>query len=82
MARLAEYLARLATVFGFQEHVHFLKVRKGSAIPEIHVSEATATVQCTGRRAAKIDGRNEYSVQSTESIVSAACADVSGCYYG
>jgi hypothetical protein len=42
MARLAEYLARLATVFGFQEHVHFLKVRKGSAIPEIHVSEATA----------------------------------------
>ena len=42
MARLAEYLARLATVFGFQEHVHFLKVRKGSAVPEIHVQEATA----------------------------------------
>lgn len=42
MARLAEYLGRLATVFGFQEHVHFLKVRKGSAIPEIHIQESSA----------------------------------------
>lgn len=42
MARLAVYLARLATVFGCQEHVHFLKVRKGSAIPEIHVQQASA----------------------------------------
>jgi hypothetical protein len=39
MARLAEYLANLAKVFGHQDHVHFLKVRKGSAIPEIHVQE-------------------------------------------
>jgi hypothetical protein len=42
MARLADYLARLAVVFGHKEHVHFLKVRKGSAIPEIHVREASA----------------------------------------
>jgi hypothetical protein len=42
MARLAEYLASLAKVFGHQEHVHFVKVRKGSAIPEIHVEETTA----------------------------------------
>lgn len=42
MSRLAEYLARLATVFGFQENVHFLKIRKGSAIPEIHILEAPA----------------------------------------
>lgn len=37
MARLAEYLAKLSTIFGHKEHVHFLKVRKGSAIPEIAV---------------------------------------------
>lgn len=39
MARLAEYLARLAVLFGNKEHVHFMKVRKGSAIPEIVVDE-------------------------------------------
>ena len=42
MARLAEYLARLAVVFGSQEQVYFLKVRKGSAVPEIHVQETAA----------------------------------------
>ncbi|MEQ1488826.1 MAG: hypothetical protein ABL920_10040 [Methylotenera sp.] len=39
MARLAEYLAKLAVLFGNKEHVHFSKVRKGSAIPEIYVDE-------------------------------------------
>lgn len=39
MSRLAEYLARLAVLFGNKEHVHFMKVRKGSAIPEIVVDE-------------------------------------------
>ncbi len=39
MGRLAEYLARLAVLFGNKEHVHFMKVRKGSAIPEILVDE-------------------------------------------
>ena len=42
MARLAEYLARLATLFGYQDQVYFLKVRKGSAVPEIHVHETAA----------------------------------------
>jgi hypothetical protein len=42
MARLAEYLACLAKVFGHQDHVHFMKVRKGSAIPEIRVRETSA----------------------------------------
>ncbi len=42
MARLAEYLASLAKIFGHQENVHFLKVRKGSAIPEIHIQENSA----------------------------------------
>ncbi len=42
MARLTEYLARLAVVFGSQEQVYFLKVRKGSAVPEIHVHKPAA----------------------------------------
>lgn len=42
MARLAEYLAKLSLMFGNKEHVHFLKVRKGSAIPEIAVDFETA----------------------------------------
>lgn len=39
MARLAEYLTRLATLFGNADKVHFLKMRKGSAVSEIHVQE-------------------------------------------
>lgn len=42
MARLAKYLAKLSTMFGYEEHVHFLKVRKGSAIPEIGVDNEAA----------------------------------------
>jgi hypothetical protein len=39
MARLADYLAKLAVLFGNKEHVHLIKVRKGSAVPEIVVDE-------------------------------------------
>lgn len=40
MSRLADYLAKLAVLFGNKEHVHFMRVRKGSAIPEILVDES------------------------------------------
>lgn len=40
MSRLAEYLARLSALLGNKEHVHFMKVRKGSAVPEIAVAPA------------------------------------------
>lgn len=40
MARLADYLEKLAVLFGNKEHVHFMRVRKGSAIPEILVDES------------------------------------------
>lgn len=40
MSRLADYLGKLAVLFGNKEHVHFMKVRKGSAIPEILVDES------------------------------------------
>lgn len=39
MSRLADYLGKLAVLFGNKDHVHFMKVRKGSAIPEILVDE-------------------------------------------
>lgn len=42
MARLAEYLTKLSTMFGHKEQVHFLQVRKGSAIPEITVDYEAA----------------------------------------
>ncbi len=38
MARLAEYVACLAKLMGSEAHVHLLKVRKGSAVPEIAVA--------------------------------------------
>lgn len=50
MARLAEYLTKLSTMFGYKEHVHFLKVRKGSAIPEITVDTETAPKVATRLR--------------------------------
>lgn len=37
MARLVKYLDELVTLFGSREHVHFLKVKKGSAAPAILV---------------------------------------------
>jgi hypothetical protein len=39
MARLAEYLAKQAALFGNKDQVHFSKVRKGSAILEILVDD-------------------------------------------
>ena len=42
MARLAEYLAKLSTMFDCKEHVHFIKVRKGSAILENAIEHEAA----------------------------------------
>ena len=39
MARLAEYLAQLAALYGSTELVHFKKVKKGSAILQVSVEE-------------------------------------------
>lgn len=60
MARLAEYLAKLSTMFGHKEHVHFLKVRKGSAIPEIAVDyEAAPKVEARLRLVGTLDAPQE-----------------------
>jgi hypothetical protein len=42
MAHLAEYLKHLAPVFGFEAQVHFIQMRKGSAVAEVHVEELVA----------------------------------------
>lgn len=42
MARLVEYLAELAKLFGNKEHVHFMKVVRGSAAPAILVDPPAA----------------------------------------
>jgi hypothetical protein len=38
MKRLGDYVAELAKLFGSSEHVHLLKVKSGSATPEIAVA--------------------------------------------
>jgi hypothetical protein len=48
MAKLADYLAKLAVLFGNKEQTHFIKVRKGSAIQEILV-EASAVSKVAER---------------------------------
>lgn len=65
MARLAEYLACLATIFGSQDQVYFLKVRKGSAVPEIHVHEAVAP-RVHGRL--KLVGMNEAPSDAAKAV--------------
>lgn len=40
MSRLCQYLDKLASLFGSKEHVHFDRVRKGSAIPQISVDRS------------------------------------------
>jgi hypothetical protein len=48
LKRLAEYAAELAKLFGSTEHVHLMKVRAGSAIPELAVAR-TAQYQVEQR---------------------------------
>lgn len=45
MARLAKYLVKLAVIYGYEEHVHFVRIRKGSAVAETLIDyEATPKV--------------------------------------
>lgn len=52
MARLIEYLAELAKLFGNKEHVHFMRVVRGSAAPAILVDPAAAPKVSSRLRAA------------------------------
>jgi len=60
MARLADYLAELAVVYGHEEHVHFVRVRKGSVIAETIVDyEATPKVAARLRLIGRADAPPE-----------------------
>lgn len=48
MSRLAEYLEKLALIYGYKQHIHFMRMRKGSAIAEIAVDNEIAP-QVTAR---------------------------------
>lgn len=39
MARLAEYLSELASLYGSEERVHFDKIKKGSAVLQVAIEE-------------------------------------------
>jgi len=60
MSRLAEYLVQLAELLGSQEHVHFLNVKKGSAIPQARVDfPAIPKVQARLQLAHSVDAPDE-----------------------
>jgi len=72
MARLAEYLRKLAVVFGHEDEVHFLRMEEGSAsaIAEID-SEIEPLVVDRTRKASVGEGPNEavYSYESVKEML-------------
>lgn len=61
MARLAQYLGHLATLFGSKDSVHFLKVLKGSAVPVISVDQtAKPKVDARLRLVGKDDAPEDF----------------------
>lgn len=67
MARLAEYLSKLAVLFGNKDHVHFMKVRKGSAVPEFVVDgPAVPKVQERLRLACGLDAPEDIARANRE----------------
>lgn len=62
MARLVKYLDELVTLFGNKEHVHFLKVKRGSAAPAIFVDhQAEPKVRARLRLAVSDDAPQDLS---------------------
>lgn len=65
MARLAEYLAQLATLYGSKERVHFERLLKGSAVLQASVEPTDgnlvlARVRNAARESAPEDARRAY----------------------
>lgn len=60
MRQLLAYLAKLADLFGHEDHVHFVRVAKGSAMPLVAVDEsALAAVRARLHASARDDGPPE-----------------------
>ncbi|MFM0260900.1 MFS transporter [Paraburkholderia sediminicola] len=60
MSRLAEYLTQLADLLGSHEHVHFMSVKKGSAVPQAKVDfPAIPKVQARLQLAHSVDAPDD-----------------------
>lgn len=59
MARLAEYMAALATLYGSRERVHFEKLRKGSTILQVAVESTVSQAVISRLLSAKSENASE-----------------------
>jgi hypothetical protein len=68
MARLADYLRKLAILFGHENHVHFLKMKDGSATAVAEMDEEIAPlIVDRTRKAAEGEGVQE-AIEGFESV--------------
>lgn len=79
LKRLSEYMAELAKLFGSTEHVHLIKVRAGSAIPELAVHKTAqlkveARLSLVGTTGAPADITNPFRKLNTFLLEDNACA--------
>jgi hypothetical protein len=68
MARLAEYLRRLANVFGNEDHIHFLRVEDGSHASVIEIDEEIEPVVIARTRDAAIGRGPDEAVAGYEAL--------------
>jgi len=68
MARLAEYLRKLSTVLGNEDHVHFLRMDEGSASAVIEVDEEIEPVVVSRTKSAAIGEGPKEAVQAYGSL--------------
>jgi hypothetical protein len=79
LKRLSEYMAELAKLFGSTEHVHLMKVRLGSATPELAVHKTAqqkveARLSLVGATGAPADIPHPFRKLNTFLLEDNACA--------
>jgi hypothetical protein len=68
MARLAEYLAQLATLYGARDSVHFDKLLKGSAVVQAHIDAPESHRVITRVKSANTDAAPEDAKRAFQRI--------------
>lgn len=68
MARLADYLKKLSTIFGNDDRVHFLRVDPGSALNVIEVDEEIEPAVIERTKSAAIGAGTKETVQAFQSL--------------
>jgi hypothetical protein len=68
MARLAEYLKKLSVIFGHEDHVHFLRMKDGSASAVIETDAETEPLIVERTRQAAVGDGPKEAVYSYESV--------------